>query len=58
MDPPSLPAATVDVVPSSAMRRHESENAPPRRGLALAIIALGLLIALAIALVAAFGPRR
>ena len=26
MDPPSLPAATVDVVPSSAMRRHESDE--------------------------------
>jgi serine/threonine protein kinase len=47
-DPPSLPAATVDVVPSSAMRRRESESAPPPRKMAIWIVLAGALLAIAI----------
>jgi serine/threonine protein kinase len=57
-DPPSLPAATVDVVPSSAMRRRASENAPPPRRPSLGITVVAILVGLAIAIVALLGSRR
>jgi serine/threonine-protein kinase len=59
MDPPSLPAATVDVVPSSA-RIRASEGAPPPRRFppaALALLALGLAVAVAIVVLVAMGAH-
>jgi serine/threonine-protein kinase len=49
-DPPSLPAATVDVVPSSAARRRASENAPPPRKLSVGTVVLVVLVLIGIAI--------
>jgi eukaryotic-like serine/threonine-protein kinase len=58
VDPPSLPAATVDVVPSSAMRARARESAAPRRNRALVIVVVGVIIAVAIALMVMAGGLR
>jgi serine/threonine-protein kinase len=54
-DPPSLPASTVDVVPSSAMRRASGELEPKSRSRALVL--LGVAAAIVVALVLAFARR-
>jgi serine/threonine-protein kinase len=51
-DPPSLPASTVDVVPSSAMRRASGELGPKKGSRALVL--LGLAAAIVALLVLAF----
>jgi serine/threonine-protein kinase len=56
--PPSFPAATVDVVPSSELRRRESLHAPPQRRLMLVIVVLAVLIAIGIVIVVAASPHH
>jgi serine/threonine-protein kinase len=50
-DPPSLPASTVDVVPSSAMRRASGEISPKKRSPLLVILGVAAVIVLALAAV-------
>jgi serine/threonine protein kinase len=57
-DPPSLPASTVDVVPSSASRRRASENAPPPRKPTLGTLVLLALVAVGIAIAALVGSHH
>jgi hypothetical protein len=54
-DPPSLPASTVDVVPSSAMRRASGELEPRSRSRVLLL--LGVAAVIVAALVLAFARR-
>ena len=49
-DPPSLAAATMDVVPSSVKRELPIVVPPPKRGAAIAIALLGAIVAVGIAL--------
>jgi serine/threonine protein kinase len=57
-DPPSLPAATVDVVPSSAMRQSDPAEGPSARKKLVGIAVVGVLMVLALILGVLYGSHR